>query len=78
MVFRVTCSRCGTVPLVTSEIGNQLYAVINVDVLENIDPSRLRRASTNFEDDLLVRTMVPAHRRFGSFVPRVQRISSEV
>jgi hypothetical protein len=45
------CSRCGGVPLVTSEIANQLYAVVNVNVLENFDQTKLRRASTNFEGE---------------------------
>src|SRR5215471_1142918 len=33
------CSRCGAVPLVTSDIDHHLYAVVNVHVLENLDPS---------------------------------------
>jgi hypothetical protein len=45
------CSRCGTVPLVTSGIANHLYAVVNVNVLENLDPSRLRRAAASFEGE---------------------------
>lgn len=45
------CSRCGTVPLVTSEIANQLYAVVNVNVLESVDPSWLRRAAASFEGE---------------------------
>ena len=45
------CSRCGAVPLVTSEIANHLYAVVNVNVLENIDQSWLRRDSANFEGE---------------------------
>ena len=45
------CSRCGAVPLVTSEIADRLYAVVNVNVLENVDPSRLRRASAQFEGE---------------------------
>ncbi len=45
------CSRCGTVPLVTSEIAHRLYAVVNVNVLENVDPSWLRRATGNFEGE---------------------------
>ena len=45
------CARCGAVPLVTSEIANRLYAVVNVNVLENIDPSRLHRATANFEGE---------------------------
>jgi hypothetical protein len=45
------CSRCGAVPLVTSEIADQLYAVVNVNVFENVDPSWLRRAPANFEGE---------------------------
>ena len=45
------CSRCGSVPLVTSEIADHLYAVVNVNVLEDIDPSWLRRAAAHFEDE---------------------------
>jgi hypothetical protein len=45
------CSRCGTVPLVTSEIANHLYAVVNVNVFENVDQSRLRRVTADFEGE---------------------------
>ncbi len=45
------CSRCGVVPLVTSEIENHVYAVVNVSVLENVDPSRLRRSAADFEGE---------------------------
>ena len=45
------CSRCGTVPLVTSEIAGRVYAVVNVNALENIHESWLRRASANFEGE---------------------------
>ena len=45
------CSRCGAVPLVTSEIANHLYAVVNVNVFENVDPSWLRRAAASFEGE---------------------------
>jgi hypothetical protein len=45
------CSRCGAVPLVTSEIAGRLYAVVNVNVLENIEPSWLRRAPVSFEGE---------------------------
>ena len=45
------CSRCGNVPLVTSEIANHLYAVVNVNVLENVDQSWLRRATANFDGE---------------------------
>ena len=45
------CSRCGTVPLATSEIANHLYAVVNVNTLENVDPSRLNHATANFDGE---------------------------
>ncbi len=45
------CSRCGAVPVVTSAIANHVYAVVNVNVLENIDQAWLRRASTDFEGE---------------------------
>jgi hypothetical protein len=45
------CSRCGTVPIVTSDIDGRTYAVVNVNVLDNVDPSSLRRASANFDGE---------------------------
>ena len=45
------CSRCGAVPLVTSDIEDHVYAVVNVNVLENLDPSCLRRAAASFEGE---------------------------
>ncbi len=43
------CTRCGTVPIVASEIDDHLYAVVNVNTFENFDPSRLRRATASFD-----------------------------
>jgi hypothetical protein len=45
------CSRCGTVPLVTSDIDRHQYAVVNVNALDDIDPSRLHRATANFDGE---------------------------
>jgi hypothetical protein len=45
------CSQCGTVPFVTSEIAGHLYAVVNVNALENVDPSIIRRAAANFDGE---------------------------
>jgi hypothetical protein len=45
------CSRCGAVPVVTSEIKGRQYAVVNVNVLENIEPDWLERATANFEGE---------------------------
>ena len=45
------CARCGSVPLVTCEIAGLLYAVVNVNVLENVDQASLRRAGASFEGE---------------------------
>jgi hypothetical protein len=43
------CSRCGVVPLVTSEIASHLHAVVNVNAMENVDPAWLRRTAAHFD-----------------------------
>jgi hypothetical protein len=48
---RFVCSRCGTVPLVTSEIEKRLYAVVNINAFENVDQSWIRRTTANFEGE---------------------------
>jgi len=45
------CSRCGAVPLVTSEIDDHLYAVVNVNTFEGVSPSSFVRAVTNFDGE---------------------------
>lgn len=45
------CSRCGAVPVVTSEIGGNTYAVVNVNAFDNVDPMLLKRASASFEGE---------------------------
>jgi hypothetical protein len=45
------CSRCGTVPLVTSDIAGRVYAVVNVNALESVGESRLKRSPANFEGE---------------------------
>jgi len=45
------CADCGVVPLVTSRIDGRLYAVVNVNAFEGVDPSMLRRASATFEGE---------------------------
>src|SRR5947207_3497750 len=46
-----TCARCGIVPVVTSRIDGRLYAVVSVNAFENVEPSLLRRSSTNFDGE---------------------------
>jgi hypothetical protein len=53
------CARCGVAPVVTSDIAGNVYAVVNVNAFEDVDPARLRRVSANVEgegiDDRLAR-----------------------
>lgn len=39
------CSKCGIAPVVTSRIGGHLYAVVNVNAFEDVDPSLLQDAT---------------------------------
>ena len=45
------CARCGVVPLITSTIEGTLYAVVNVNCFEGIDPERLVRRIADFEGE---------------------------
>jgi hypothetical protein len=45
------CARCGIVPVVTSRIGDRLYAVVSVNAFEGIAQSLLRRASASFDGE---------------------------
>ena len=45
------CTRCGVVPMVTSEIANRVYAVVNVNTFEDFDLSRLRREPATFDGE---------------------------
>ena len=45
------CSSCGAVPFVTSAIDNHLYAVVNVNTIDGIDPSAFVRAAADFEEE---------------------------
>ena len=45
------CSRCGVVPLVTCELDAHLYAVVNVNTFQGVDPTSLRRSAADFEGE---------------------------
>lgn len=45
------CTRCGAVPFVTSEIDGRLYAVVNVNTFETIEPASVARAPASFEGE---------------------------
>jgi len=42
------CNRCGIVPLVTSEIDNHLYAVVNVNTFNNVARTLLQPFPASF------------------------------
>jgi len=45
------CARCGGVPVVTSLIDAQLYAVVSVNAFEGVEPSLLRPAPASFDGE---------------------------
>jgi hypothetical protein len=45
------CARCGAVPVVTSRIDGQLYAVINVNAFDGVEASLLRRVAASFDGE---------------------------
>jgi hypothetical protein len=45
------CTRCGAVPIVTSVIENHVYAVVNVNTIENLDALRLRKGAADFGNE---------------------------
>ena len=71
-VFHI-CTRCGVVPLVTSQIDNRLYAVVSVNALEGIDPALIRRAPANFDGES---EEVRLARRKRNWIPSVGYIES--
>jgi hypothetical protein len=45
------CTRCGVVPVVTSQVDGTLYAVVSVNALEGVDESLIQRQPTNFDGE---------------------------
>jgi len=45
------CTICGAVPVVTSDVAGHRYAVVNVNALENVDTTRLRRSAAHFDGE---------------------------
>ena len=46
------CIRCGGVPVVTSRIGERVFAVVSVNAFDDVDPALLRRVSSSVEGEL--------------------------
>jgi hypothetical protein len=47
----LTCAHCGVVPVVTSEIDGRLYAVVNVNAFNDVDPALIRHSSKSFGEE---------------------------
>lgn len=45
------CARCGVVPLVTCRVEGKLYAVVNVNTLDGIEPSMLQHRPASFSEE---------------------------
>lgn len=45
------CAVCGVVPVATSRIDGRLYAVVNVNTFESVDPSRLQRSASTLDGE---------------------------
>lgn len=45
------CTACGAVPVVTSEINGQSYAVVSVNAMDNVDPSMLKHGVISFDGE---------------------------
>jgi hypothetical protein len=45
----LACANCGVVPVVTSRIDGQLFAVVSVNAFDDVDPTLLRQAAATFE-----------------------------
>jgi len=46
------CKRCGVVPFVTSEIEGSVFAVVNVNTFDAVDPTALDSSVTDFDGEL--------------------------
>jgi len=62
------CARCGAVPVVTSEIGGRIYAVVNVNVLEGVIDSWLVPAVATFDGEAVENRLA---RRERNWIPEV-------
>jgi hypothetical protein len=45
------CTECGGVPLVTCVVEERVYAVVNVNTLDNVDTSLLQHRSATFSEE---------------------------
>jgi hypothetical protein len=68
------CTRCGIVPLVTSEIQGRLYAVVSVNAMEGVPPALIRRVEASFDEETEV---VRLARRSRNWIGDVRFLGAE-
>ena len=49
-VFHI-CSRCGAVPVVSSDVAGNTYAVVSVNALDGVDPGMLKPGQVSFDGE---------------------------
>ena len=47
----LTCSRCGVVPVCVCETGGHLYAVVNINTFDNVDPALFKHGTVSFDGE---------------------------
>ena len=47
----VVCANCGAVPLVTSRIHDRMYAVVNVNTFDGVDPDQVTIVPASFDGE---------------------------
>ncbi|MET3651813.1 GFA family protein [Dyella japonica] len=45
------CRECGVVPLVTCTVDGRIYAVVNVNTFDNVDPGLLQHRPASFSEE---------------------------
>lgn len=58
------CASCGAVPFVTSEIDSRVYAVVNVNTFEGVNPASLPRSGVSFEGEATDKRLERRKRRW--------------
>jgi hypothetical protein len=69
------CTKCGVVPVVTSEIDGKTYAVVSVNAFQGISRSLLKHASATFDAEDEQSRLA---RRKRNWIPSVQFIKRDV
>ena len=60
-------------PLVTSDIDGRLYAVVNVNTFNNVEPSLLQSSPASFDGETVAARL---ERRRRNWIPSVEYIQS--